>query len=63
LVLAMGLPQVVRGQTVDASFVREVIETLVLPALQTPRRRIRTTLKPRKATSRNVHLLTISWSL
>jgi hypothetical protein len=31
-----GLLQVVRGQTADASFVRQVIETLVLPALQTP---------------------------
>jgi AcrR family transcriptional regulator len=34
--LAMGLLQVVRGQTVDAKFVRHVIDTLVLPAVQTP---------------------------
>ncbi|OBI09408.1 TetR family transcriptional regulator [Mycolicibacter nonchromogenicus] len=34
--LAMGLLQVVRGQRIDASFVRQVIDTLVLPALQTP---------------------------
>jgi AcrR family transcriptional regulator len=37
VVLAMGLVQVVRGQTVDAKFVRQVIDTLVLPAVQTPR--------------------------
>jgi len=36
VVLAMGLLQVVRGQTVDAKFVRHVIDTLVLPAVQTP---------------------------
>ena len=36
VVLAMGLLQVVRGQTVDANFVRQVIDTLVLPAVQTP---------------------------
>jgi AcrR family transcriptional regulator len=36
VVLAMGLLQVVRGQTVDASFVRQVIETLVLPAVHRP---------------------------
>jgi AcrR family transcriptional regulator len=36
VVLAMGLLQVVRGQTVDAKFVRQVIDTLVLPAVQTP---------------------------
>jgi AcrR family transcriptional regulator len=36
VVLAMGLVQVVRGQTVDAKFVRHVIDTLVLPAVQTP---------------------------
>jgi AcrR family transcriptional regulator len=33
VVLAMGLLQVVRGQTVDANFVRQVIDTLVLPAV------------------------------
>jgi AcrR family transcriptional regulator len=37
VVLAMGLLEVVRGQTVDAKFVRQVIDTLVLPAVQTPR--------------------------
>ena len=36
VVLAMGLLQVVRGQTVDAKFVRQVIDTVVLPAVQTP---------------------------
>ena len=36
VVLAMGLLQVVRGQTVDASFVRQVIETLVLPVAHRP---------------------------
>lgn len=36
VMLAMGLLQVVRGQTVDASFVRQVIDTLVLPAVRTP---------------------------
>jgi AcrR family transcriptional regulator len=36
LVLAMGLLQVVRGQTVDANFVRQVIDTLVLPAVHAP---------------------------
>jgi AcrR family transcriptional regulator len=35
VVLAMGLLQVVRAQTVDAKFVRRVIYTLVLPAVQT----------------------------
>jgi AcrR family transcriptional regulator len=35
VVLAMGLLEVVRGQTVDAKFVRHVIDTLVLPAVQT----------------------------
>jgi AcrR family transcriptional regulator len=36
VVLAMGLLEVVRGQTVDAKFVRHVIDTLVLPAAQAP---------------------------
>lgn len=36
VVLAMGLLQVVRGQRIDAAFVRQVIDTLVLPALHTP---------------------------
>jgi hypothetical protein len=36
VVLAMGLLQVVRAQSVDAKFVRQVIDTLVLPAVQTP---------------------------
>ena len=36
VVLAMGLLEVVRGQSVDAKFVRQVIDTLVLPAVQTP---------------------------
>jgi hypothetical protein len=33
VVLAMGLLQVVRGQTVSAGFVQQVIDTLVLPAV------------------------------
>jgi len=36
VVLAMGLLQVVRGQTVDANFVQKVIDTLVLPAVHAP---------------------------
>jgi len=36
VVLAMGLLQVVRGQTIDAKFVRQVIDTLVRRAVQTP---------------------------
>ena len=36
VVLAMGLLEVVRGQTVDAKFVRHVIDRLVLPAVLTP---------------------------
>jgi AcrR family transcriptional regulator len=36
VVLAMGLLEVVRGQTVDAKFVRHVIDTLVLPAVLAP---------------------------
>ncbi|MEZ0364789.1 TetR/AcrR family transcriptional regulator [Mycobacterium sp. pUA109] len=34
---AMGLLRVVRGQTVDANYVRQVIDTLVLPAAHAPR--------------------------
>jgi AcrR family transcriptional regulator len=36
VVLAMGLLQVVRGQTIDAEYVRQAIDTIVLPAVQTP---------------------------
>jgi AcrR family transcriptional regulator len=36
VVLAMGLLQVVRGQSLDAAFVRHVIDALVLPALRGP---------------------------
>lgn len=36
VVLAMGLLQVVRGQTLDATFVRQVLDTLVLPAVRAP---------------------------
>jgi AcrR family transcriptional regulator len=36
VVLAMGLLQVVRVQSVDAKFVRQVIDNIVLPAVQTP---------------------------
>jgi hypothetical protein len=35
VVRAMGLPRVIGGQTVDADCVRQVIETLVLPAART----------------------------
>jgi AcrR family transcriptional regulator len=34
--LTMGLLQIVRGQTVDAKFVREVIDKIVLPAVHAP---------------------------
>jgi AcrR family transcriptional regulator len=33
---AMGLLRVVGGQTVDADFIRQVIETLILPAVREP---------------------------
>lgn len=33
---AMGLLRVARGQTVDATFVRQVIDTLILPAVRMP---------------------------
>ena len=36
VVLAMGLLQVVRGQTVDAKFIRQTIDTIVLPAVHAP---------------------------
>jgi AcrR family transcriptional regulator len=36
VVLAMGLLQVVTGQTVNAGFVQQVIDTLVLPAVHAP---------------------------
>lgn len=36
VVLAMGLLQVVRGQTLDAGFVRAVLDQVVLPALRAP---------------------------
>jgi AcrR family transcriptional regulator len=36
VVLAMGLLQVVRGQTVNAGFVQQVIDILVLPAVHAP---------------------------
>jgi AcrR family transcriptional regulator len=36
VVTAMGLMRVVSGQTVDAKFVRQVIDTLVLPAVREP---------------------------
>ncbi len=35
VILAMSLLRVIRGQTVDATFVRQVIETLILPAVRT----------------------------
>jgi len=36
VVTAMGLMQIINGQTVDANFVRQVIDTLVLPAVLAP---------------------------
>jgi AcrR family transcriptional regulator len=33
---AMGLLRAISGQTIDAQFVRQVIDTLILPAVQTP---------------------------
>jgi len=36
VVLAMGLLHVVRGQSVDAKFVRQVIDDMVLPAVHAP---------------------------
>lgn len=33
---AMGLLRVISGQSVDAKFIRQVIDTLILPAVQTP---------------------------
>jgi hypothetical protein len=35
VIVAMGLLRVVGGQTVDADFVRQVIDTLILPAVRT----------------------------
>jgi AcrR family transcriptional regulator len=35
VILAMSLLRVIRGQTVDAAFVRQVIEILILPAVRT----------------------------
>jgi len=32
----MGMLRVISGQTVDAEFVRQVIDTLILPAVQGP---------------------------
>jgi AcrR family transcriptional regulator len=36
VITAMGLMRVISGQTVDANFVRQVIDTLVLPAVRAP---------------------------
>jgi AcrR family transcriptional regulator len=36
VITAMGLLRVISGQTVDAEFVRQVIDTLILPAVQAP---------------------------
>lgn len=36
VVTAMGLMQIINGRTVDAAFVRQVIDTLVLPAVLAP---------------------------
>jgi AcrR family transcriptional regulator len=47
VVLAMGLLQVVRVQSVDAKFVRQVIDNIVLPAVQTPPTEARRSGHPR----------------
>jgi AcrR family transcriptional regulator len=39
VILALSLLRVIRGQTVDATFVRQVIEILILPAVRTAYRR------------------------
>lgn len=36
VITAMGLLRVINGQTMDAKFVREVIDTLVCPAVHAP---------------------------
>jgi AcrR family transcriptional regulator len=36
VITAMGLLRVIGGQSVDADFVRQVIDTLILPAVRTP---------------------------
>jgi hypothetical protein len=36
VVTAMALMRVISGQTVDAKFIRQVIDTLVLPAVRAP---------------------------
>jgi AcrR family transcriptional regulator len=36
VMLALGLLRVIRGRTVDADFVRQVIDTLILPAVREP---------------------------
>ncbi|MCW2664545.1 MAG: transcriptional regulator, TetR family protein [Mycobacterium sp.] len=36
VITAMGMLRVISGQTVDAEFVRQVIDTLILPAVQGP---------------------------
>ena len=36
VITAMGLMQIINGQTVDANYVRQVIDTLVLPAVCAP---------------------------
>jgi AcrR family transcriptional regulator len=36
-VLGMSLLQIIRGQTVNADFLRQVVDTLVLPAVRAPR--------------------------
>jgi AcrR family transcriptional regulator len=41
VILAMSLLRVIRGQTVDATFVRQVIETLILPTARTATTRLR----------------------
>lgn len=45
VISAMGLLRVIGGQTADADFVRQVIDTLILPAVRTPPSKIRTAKK------------------
>jgi AcrR family transcriptional regulator len=43
---AMGMLRVISGQTVDADFVRQVIETLILPAVRSPDGKLNDNRKP-----------------
>jgi AcrR family transcriptional regulator len=49
---AMGLMRVISGQTVDAKFVRQVIDTLVLPAVYAP---VSTSPAPTRRSPKTAH--------